>query len=300
MPQRLNVKEAVEIHPEDIVKIYGPYNQNSNDQDSLYLTISFKSYKAKIPKSNTLLDLKDISINQISGTNKQFRELNIKNPDQIIWIKNTRNRSQNTKFQVLDKIIAEGRKLFSTPNLDFSMRELAKICEMTVGNLYAYIQSKRDLWYAIIIHDFHILENKMAEIRKKYSKNFQERLIGYIKEFISFAREDITRYRMMFFIPQPPPKINNQTGIPLIGPYEENFRDIEILHLIIKEITDAAESQKINVQDPERFTYILLGMIQGNILYGYDYNLLKKKPIEEYDRDFINYLLQFLQNQIFN
>jgi len=85
----------------------------------------------------------------------------------------SRARSQEAKEKQVKRIINEARDLFfEAGSSGFSMRSLAKRLNMSQGNLYNYWSCKRDLWYAIIQHDFALFEKKLNDIIEKHEGSF--------------------------------------------------------------------------------------------------------------------------------
>ena len=67
----------------------------------------------------------------------------------------TRARSPIKKAEKFEEILKEGRNLFLKHGSEgFNMRAIAKKVDMQQGNLYNYVQSKRELWFAVIQKDF--------------------------------------------------------------------------------------------------------------------------------------------------
>jgi len=276
--------EDVHISGSDEIKVYGPYDIEKVQPGSPYITVVFDKFKAKITNSDTDLDLSRYLNNELTGQVYLFADLHLKPSVALQWVKNTRSRSSKEKGLQFDEIIREGRKLFTNhQERDFSMRELAKNCHMTVGNLYAYVECKRDLWYAIILHDFQRLEDQLNQIIHKKRGNFKQIILQLARDFIQFARDDYRRHKMLFFTPVPPPKIDPKTNLAVITEYEEQFHKISILENLIGIIRDEAEIGGLKVDDPVKFAYFLFGFVQGNIVAGADYIYFTERPSETYD-----------------
>ena len=77
-------------------------------------------------------------------------------------MKQTRARSKKAKEAVFKKTKDKGRDLFLERGAGgFTMRALANELEMGQASLYTYVQSKRELWYAIIEDDFEVFNQKI-------------------------------------------------------------------------------------------------------------------------------------------
>ena len=116
-----------------------------------------------------------------------------------------RARSVEEKEKKQQKIMEKGEELFLKKGAEgFGMRELAKEAEMTVGNLYNYFQSKRELWFAIINKHFDNYTRGMEGFVKNHKGSTISLLEKLAVEYLAFAMADLRRYQMMFVIPAPP------------------------------------------------------------------------------------------------
>ena len=77
----------------------------------------------------------------------------------------------------------------------------------------------------------------------------------------------------MFFTPAPPPtKVEKENEAPPVGRYEENFEEKKTLNNIVKVLIKANENEEINIEDPLKYTYFIFGVLQGNIIEGFEYS----------------------------
>ena len=89
---------------------------------------------------------------------------------------------------------------------------------MTVGNLYAYVASKRDLWYAITQRYFDDLDKIINTTIQTTAATYLELFKTIIKEFLIFSRSNYPRHQMMFFTKAPPPpKVDKENDTPPVG-----------------------------------------------------------------------------------
>jgi len=169
----------------------------------------------------------------------------------------TRARSPEKKAEKFQEIIKEGRKLFLKFGSEgFSMRAIAKSIGMQQGNLYNYVQSKRELWFAVIQEDFQ----KFTERLKQVTENHQGSSIELLKKiagyYFDFAVEDTERYKMMFLTPGPPS--------PSIGPIESYYQP-ESFEIIFQVVKTAIEQKELVGIEPLNFTLFLWGIVHGNV-----------------------------------
>ncbi len=169
----------------------------------------------------------------------------------------TRARSPEKKAEKFQEIIEEGRKLFLKLGSEgFSMRAIAKKTGMQQGNLYNYVQSKRELWFAVIQEDFQQFTERMKQVTESH-QGTSIKLLGKIAEYyFDFAVEDTERYKMMFLTPAPPSSS--------IGPIESHYQP-ESFEIIFKVVQTAVERKELVDIEPLNFTLFLWGIVHGNV-----------------------------------
>jgi AcrR family transcriptional regulator len=171
--------------------------------------------------------------------------------------KKKRARSPEEKKEQFKKIITVGRKLFLEVGSEgFSMRALAKKLGMSPSNLYNYVGSKRELWFATIQEDFEVFTTKMKDLVEDHKGTQVELLIAIAEFYFDFAYEDFSRYQMMFMTPAP----DSET----IGPIEEKYnpKSFEIMVSVVKKAIKQGEIDHLN---PMLFALFLWGIVHGNV-----------------------------------
>lgn len=169
----------------------------------------------------------------------------------------TRARSPEKKAEQFQEIIKEGRKLFLTFGSEgFSMRAIAKKLDMQQGNLYNYVQSKRELWFAVIQEDFQKFTNKMKDIVENHIGSSIDLLEKLAEFYLNFALEDSERYKMMFLTPAPP--------APAIGPIEAHYQP-ESFDIMQQVVQQAIENKELVGIEPLKFTLFIWGIVHGNV-----------------------------------
>ena len=172
-------------------------------------------------------------------------------------MKQTRARSPEMKEKQLERILNAGRELFLSNSETFSMRQLARQLEMSQGNLYNYVSSKRELWFAVVNRDFKDFENGMKSTIDSHSGPQLELLDKLADGYFTFAMEDTQRYRMMF---SSPPKASSSTG-----PYETTHEP-DSLSFIIMIIETAIEKREIIETEPGKLAFYFWSVLHGVIL----------------------------------
>jgi AcrR family transcriptional regulator len=169
----------------------------------------------------------------------------------------TRARSPEKKAAQFKKIIDEGRKLFlSVGSQGFSMRAIARKMKMEPGNLYNYVASKRELWFAVIRDDFIEFTKGMEEITKKQQGPYMDLLKKIGKYYLEFASQDFERYRMMFMTPAPPSDS--------IGPIEAAYKP-KSFEIMMEIVQKAISNDEITETNAIQFTIYIWGIIHGNV-----------------------------------
>jgi len=195
----------------------------------------------------------------------------------------TRARSPEKKAEQFKKIIEEGRRLFLAVGSEgFSIRGIARKLEMSQGNLYNYIQSKRELWFAVIREDFEIFTKGMIELREKSEGTNFELLEETGKYYLEFAKQDLERYKMMFM---PAPSSDN------IGPIEANYHP-ESFDILLNIVQKAIEEGELIDTNPVKFTIYIWGVLHGNIILSTPEALFPKQYAKKlsYIEDHFNYI----------
>jgi AcrR family transcriptional regulator len=205
--------------------------------------------------------------------------------------KQKRARSKSAKKRVLLRIIEEGQKLFLKYGSEgLSMRMLANNLGMGSGSassLYTYVQSKRELWFAILRNNFNKFEEGLEQLYKNHHGTIKELLIKIAQFYFQFAMEDSDRYRMMFQVPAPQSK--------KVGPREQTYesRSVYFLQRIIEQGIKKGEFRE---KDTDKLSFFLWGLLHGPLtvieteLFGEVQNLPMVGSKEEY--------VTFLMNQM--
>ena len=208
----------------------------------------------------------------------------------------SRARSKEAKEKQVNRIINEARDLFFEAGASgFNMRSLAKRLDMSQGNLYNYWTSKRDLWYAIIQHDFALFEKELNNIVEIHEGSLIDLLDKLAHFYLNFARINYKQYQMMFVLPPPPAEKK--------GTKEAGFepQTINLLFEIVKKFLEESELKKI---DSRKLTLYLWSIMHGaalvsrTVVFSSDSNSLFFGSIEKFFEFVIqqtrSILLQFL------
>lgn len=167
----------------------------------------------------------------------------------------TRARSDEAKAEKTKKIIETSREIFLTDGFKgFSMRTVANRLGMSQTNLYNYWSSKRELWYAIIRHDFKEFDEALKGMAENHKGTLVELLEKFGYFYFKFAGENFRRYQMMFVLPPPPAES--------VGPTELEFepKTIETLVVVLRKADEAGTLKEVDV---EKLALYLWSVVHG-------------------------------------
>ena len=140
---------------------------------------------------------------------------------------------------------------------------------MYQGNLYNYVQSKRELFFAIIKNDHEKFRRAMDEIVIKHEGFYIELLFKLAENYINFAQTQPNVFKMMFSTPAP---LSKKTG-----PIEKSFKP-QSLDVVYDVIKLAIEKNELWEVDANLLTYFFWGILHGSLLVSKGY-------IDEYPED---------------
>ncbi len=167
-----------------------------------------------------------------------------------------RARSKSKKEEKYYRILETGKDLFMDDGIEgFSMRALARKLAMSKGNLYNYVQSKRELWFGIVSLEYEKFEDKLRKVAEKDFGSSVDKLVSIGVFFLDFCGEDYRRFQMMFLTP--PPKSGKR------GPIEEEFKYTNILGYIRELFQKAVENNEIKEKDTHSLTLFYWAHILG-------------------------------------
>ncbi|MEJ2279833.1 MAG: TetR/AcrR family transcriptional regulator, partial [Candidatus Lokiarchaeota archaeon] len=160
----------------------------------------------------------------------------------------------------------------------FSLRKLANKLNMAKSNLYNYVKSKRELWFAIRTRYFSDYEKGFIEILKTHDGDYVDLGVKWAQYFLEFAAADKKRFEMMFFIRAPSSK--------KIGPYEKKYRPLEVIQKGINIVLKAVDEGNYKEKDPIKLYYYMyascLGAAKLELDLKYTYKIMKPSPNKKY------------------
>jgi len=202
-------------------------------------------------------------------------------------------RSDEDKIKKFHEIIDAGRELFvKKGTYGFKTRALAKKLDMTQGNLYNYVKSKRELWIAIRIEDMKNFKNRLQNIVDIHKGSYIYLFKKLMNFYLDFARNEYRRFQMMFMVPAPPSDE--------IGPIEKNYELINPLEVVKKALKKAMDEGEITKTDVDNLAYTLYATIHGAVAVERDLIWTDKilEPQPKKNKDPIKTFREFLFRQV--
>lgn len=174
--------------------------------------------------------------------------------------KQTRARSKEDKAAQFNRIIDAGKELIYQKGFyGFGMRSLARHLEMSQGNLYNYVENKRELWIAIRQAFYQDFKAGIDKIIITFQGSNIDQIIEICVYVLEFAAEDRRRWSMLNSIPAPPNKKNKP------GKLERKYRPFNVLEDVRKVIARGIHFGEIQNVDDKKLTYYLYSMAMGLI-----------------------------------
>ncbi|MCE7734622.1 MAG: TetR/AcrR family transcriptional regulator [Candidatus Heimdallarchaeota archaeon] len=194
-------------------------------------------------------------------------------------------RKGEAREEQLLKIIDQGRKMFTSEPL-MSMNELAKRVGLSgASSLYRYIVNKRELWFAIMLHDFDLFIRDLQKIIDDPKMvSYKEILLEMCRHYLKLSRDDFPRFKIMLLIEPPHPIPKSMADR---GPFEKDHepQGFTIYMNILEKAQNAGEI-RTDVH-PFALTGIVWSMLLGaaaSVSPLYDYLgkdfLTKNYPME--------------------
>lgn len=177
-------------------------------------------------------------------------------------------RSVIDKKELFEEIIQVGAEMFATEQ-GFSTRKLATKLNMTQGNLYNYVKSKRELWIAIRKHDFELLKKEFSAIIESRTDSYVDMIEKLLQFFLDYSDKNPNSWKMMFLID--PPKAKK------IGPIEEKYEPIQLFEVILDLFKKGVQKGEIREVSP----LIIYSLAIGAVLTETDIKLSERNKVNE-------------------
>ena len=223
---------------------------------------------------------------------------------------NSNDQSQRfTKkgWEKLGEILDSAQKFFIENDSEgFTTTELAKSLNMTQANLYHYIQSKRELWFALGLRSQYEIRDGLTEIVEQNIANF-DKLLLMVRFYLNYVKNNPEKIYLQYRTSPPPPGKEK-------GPFELqemkkfNNANLIILKDVLAEGVNNGEFQPH--LDPDQKVFFYWSLIFGStnfFIIGFLYDCIKKKgsidyktlkKIEGYERNIIQIIEEDLSKYL--
>lgn len=206
--------------------------------------------------------------------------------------KKGRARSPEKKKKQFERILEEGEKLFlKFGQKGFNMRALAKKLGVSQANLYNYVNSKRELWFAIRkkkIQQYLDMKNKAI---KQYKNSLVDLTEKWGEFFLEFAAEDFRRFELIWNIPPPHAK--------KIGPIERAYIRSTLPDSSLDDIKKAFQAEGLEQDEVSEYFFFMTCIFYGAAVIERFLQIrnreLKGKPSDLSIEKFRKYVLKKLR-----
>jgi len=166
---------------------------------------------------------------------------------------------KETKQKNFETILDMGMKFFiNYGTSNFSLQNFAMTLNMSPANLYNYVASKRELWFAILTREYsRDQESLLAQIKQSSGDIFNKILINFtyvINQVIS----DPDHYRMFYVIEAPPLKTE-------VGPIEKKFIQTDFSYGYLSSLLEESIAKKEIIQGAPSHIFGLIGALTHGI-----------------------------------
>jgi AcrR family transcriptional regulator len=173
---------------------------------------------------------------------------------------NVRGTTERKKARFRE-IIEIGRDLFvNESEKGFSTIELAKRVNIKQASLYKYIESKRELWFAIVTNDLEEIVTYLENIIHNFTGSAYELLPHIIKCYFDYVIANAEKISLQYRIS--PPNSNSQKS----GPFEKKYHPAEYYGIFLNVIEAVIKEKQIKVKNPKFFMYFLFSIVHGATL----------------------------------
>lgn len=104
----------------------------------------------------------------------------------------------------LEKILEAGKEIvLEKGTIGLNLRALGEKLNIPPGNIYRYVDSKRDLWIAIrftLYDEFLVRFNKIID---EHEGTYLELFLKFSELYLEFAGENYNRFEMLFLLEPP-------------------------------------------------------------------------------------------------
>ncbi len=170
---------------------------------------------------------------------------------------NKKTRSSLKREKKFNEIIEAGKRIVAKSGArGLNLRALAKELNMSSQTgLYRYVESKRELWFAIRFSYYKDFLNPINKIIKKHQGSYIDLFVKIASFFLEFASEDYYRFEVMFLLSAP--KSNK------IGEIEKKTSLFTITKTFLNIVKEAIKVGNLEEAEVINNFYYSLGVLIG-------------------------------------
>ncbi len=166
---------------------------------------------------------------------------------------------KESKEKNFERILDQGMKFFINygPS-NFSLQNFAMTLNMSPANLYNYIDSKRELWFAILIREYVLDQTTLLAQIKQSSGDIFDKISIYFTYIMNQVISDPDRYKFLYMMESPPLKKG-------VGPNEKNFGQTERYSDYLNSLLEEGIAKKEIIQGTPSHVFGLIGALSHGI-----------------------------------
>ena len=174
----------------------------------------------------------------------------------------TRVTNPLSKQKRLEKILNAGKEIILERGpSNLNLRALGKKLNMPQGNIYRYIDNKRDLWIAIRFSMYDDFLDQFNKIIENHEGSYQQLFIKFAELFLNFACENYNRFQLIFLLD--PPESDK------IGKIEREIDPFGVTRVLYDLINQAIQANEIKESEALKCYYainsILIGAVRNQV-----------------------------------
>lgn len=174
------------------------------------------------------------------------------------------------KKVVFRKILTVGAQMFTdSGEAGFSLRSLARELKMNPNNIYNYVSSKRELWFAIRADFYQEYKDKILEIQSKNHGSTIDLLLAETRMSMEYYSEDYNKFQMMNLI--------NAPHSDKMGKIETEYRPFRILNILVEILDRGVKTGEFRSFNTTMYAYSIWSDIMGAIKTEMDIKLRQEK-----------------------
>ena len=160
------------------------------------------------------------------------------------------------RFEKLERILEAGKEIILEKGTKgFNLRTLGKKLNIPPGNIYRYVDNKRDLWIAIrfsLYDDFLVRFNKIIE---EHEGSYLELFLKFSELYLEFAGENYNRFEMLFLLEAPKSE--------KVGKIEQVLDQYALTRVIFKLLKQAIDARELKESNALKTYYAIISLLTG-------------------------------------